>query len=185
MRTLIISQPKSGTYLCANLLQEFGIKFSGYHLNQDTYQRYDLGNLHAGIVNPLAYTFTEHICKSIGRINNNYFAVTHLNHTNELFNLFRPFKKIIITRAQPEIIESYERFKQVRGGKGTFDAVLQQHRWLDYPNTFHITFNDMIQKNITVIDELQYFLFDNIIHNSRKCIRNALANDSLTKSSIR
>jgi hypothetical protein len=185
MRTLIISQPKSGTYLCANLLQEFGIKFGGHHLNEYNYQRYDLGNLHKGLIDPIEYTFTEHISKSIGRINNNYFAVTHLNYTDELFALFRPFKKIIITRPQNEIRESYERFKGIRGGKGPFEAVLQQHYWLDYPNTFHLTFNDMIEKNIKVIDELQDFLFNNRLHNSRKCIRNALRNDSLTKSSIR
>tara|TARA_B110000977_G_scaffold170476_1_gene221228 strand:- start:771 stop:1328 length:558 start_codon:yes stop_codon:yes gene_type:complete len=185
MRALIISQPKAGTYLCANLLQEFGIKFAGHHLNQDNYQQYNLGNIHNGLTNPIAYTFAEPICKSIRRINDNYFAVTHLNHTDELFGLFRPFKKIIITRPRHEILESYERFKSIRNGKGVFEFDLKQHYWLDYPNTFHITFTDMIKKNVTVIDELQYFLFGNKIHNSRKCIRNALMNDSLTKSSIR
>ena len=43
----------------------------------------------------------------------------------------------------------------------------------------------MIKKDITVLDQLQEFLFGTVLYNSRKCIRDALTKDSLTKSSIR
>lgn len=186
MRTLIISQPKSGSYLCANLLQEFGLKFDGYHFSEDYYQKYDLSNTRHALTNKEDYTFQQHISQSIGHVQNNYFAITHLNYTDENYALFRPFKKIIITRSKDEILQSWERFRSIRNGKGEIDITsLNQYHWIDYPNTFHLTFNNMINKDVPIIDNLQQFLFGNILHNSRTCIRTALSASSLTKSNIR
>ena len=186
MRALIISQPKAGTYLCANLLQEFGLKFKGLHLNEYQQQQYDLSNIYNSLINKDEYTATEHISTTVRRISDNHFAVTHLNYTDEFHSLFLPFKKIIITRPRNEIIESYKRFKEIRNGRSDFDtSILKQHYWLDYTNTFHLTFNNMINKDITGLDQLQEFLFGTVLHNSRKCIRDALTKDAHTKSSIR
>ena len=119
-------------------------------------------------------------------VQNNYFAITHLNYTDENYVLFRPFKKIIITRSKDEILQSWERFRSIRNGKGEIDITsLNQYHWIDYPNTFHLTFNNMINKDVPIIDNLQQFLFGNILHNSRTCIRTALSASSLTKSNIR
>jgi len=186
MRALIISQPKAGTYLCANLLQEFGLKFKGIHLSEYQQQQYDLSNIYNSLINKDEYTATEHISTTVRRISDNHFAVTHLNYTDEFHSLFLPFKKIIITRSKDEILQSWERFRSVRNGKGEIDITsLNQYHWLDYPNTFHLTFNNMINKEIPIIDNLQQFLFGNILHNSRTCIRTALSTSSLTKSNIR
>jgi len=186
MRALIISQPKSGTYLCANLLQEFGLKFDGHHLSEHHYQLYNLANKYSSLTNKDKFTITEHISKSISKLNDNYIAVSHFNYTKELELLFKDFKKIILTRSKDEISESWNRFKEMRNTKSNIDTTtLRQQDWLDYPNTFHLTFNDMIDKNINTLDNLQLFLFNNKLHNSHLCIKNALLKDSLTKSSIR
>ena len=186
MKTLIISQPKSGTYLCANLLQEFGLKFDGYHLSENHYQRYDLSDKYKSLKSKDEFTIKEHISKSIKHIDNNYFAASHFNYTKELELLFKDYKKIIITRSKNEIVESWKRFGDLRKTKNPIDtSKLQQHQWLDYPNTFHLRFNDMIDKNTDVLDNLQLFLFNSILHKSHICINNALSKDSLTKSSVR
>lgn len=186
MKTLIISQPKSGTYLCANLLQEFGLKFDGLHLSETHYQRYDLSNKYKSLNNKDKFTVTEHISKSIKKVNDNYFAVSHFNYTEELDVLFKEYKKIIITRSKNEIVESWQRFGELKKVKSDIDvSKLQQHHWLDYPNTFHLRFNDMIDKNINILDNLQLFLFNNILHSSHACMNNALSKDSLTKSNFR
>ena len=39
-KIIILSQPKAGTYLCANLLQELGFGFDGYHLARKKYHKY-------------------------------------------------------------------------------------------------------------------------------------------------
>ena len=43
IKAFIISKPKSGTYLCANLLKELGLIHQGLHFTpQKAYYKYDL-----------------------------------------------------------------------------------------------------------------------------------------------
>jgi len=37
MRVIIISQPKAGTYLCANLLENLGLTFARMHVRENSY----------------------------------------------------------------------------------------------------------------------------------------------------
>ena len=66
------------------------------------------------------------------------------------------------------------------------DEILDQyHLWLQQPKTFHLTFDDLINKNTLKLDQLQVFLFQRVQYNSADAILSALANPSPTKSSIR
>ena len=41
MKTIIISQPKSGTYLCSNVLKNLGINQTYLHVAENKSQQYD------------------------------------------------------------------------------------------------------------------------------------------------
>lgn len=192
MKILVISQPKSGTYLCANLLQEFELTFTGLHINTNCYHEYDLSDLKDSVENSEKYRVVMDLPLSLSKIKENSFAVSHLNYNHEHQKLLNEFKKVLVTRNYYQSLESYERFKELRKVphyskivKLKEQTYQDMKKWRDVPNTFHITFDDMINKNIKEIDKLQEFLFNKIIYNSETTIVNALNKDSLTKSSIR
>lgn len=192
MKVIIISQPKAGTYLTANLLQEFGLTFSGYHVSESCYQKYDLNNLTDSVKNPYKYTIDSELSKSLELIVDNEFAVSHLGYNTENKKKLKNYKKIVVSRNYSDTLESWERFAELRTvphyskvktlTETFYNNILQ---WLDESDTYSITFEDMINKNNFIVDNLQVFLFGNIIVNSQLALEQALSKPSLTKSSIR
>ena len=189
MKTIIISQPKAGTYLCANLLKEFGLQMSGYHFSRNNYQKYDLDNLEHCRNNPSFYTVKEKFSRSIHFIEENQFGVGHLEYRAGWENLLQNlnFKKIVLTRDIESCRRSWEEWATYTGRSTKSDPQTgikkrkQIEKWIGTDNTFHMTFDDMKTKNIEKLDELQYFLFDEIKISSLQAILNALDSDSKTK----
>jgi hypothetical protein len=190
MKAIIISQPKSGTYLCANLLKEIGMHFTGLHLSEDYYQKYDLDNLDDSRKNPKKYTKKMSVNKSINLIEDKSFAVSHLCYSKKNTIITKEYKKIILTRDYNEVLSSWNRWalstnrsqKSIHIEKETQKNILS---WLNEHNVFHITFEELISKNIEKINSLQLFLFNKINADSNVALDNALTSPSLTKSSIR
>ena len=106
-------------------------------------------------------------------------------------DLLKGFKKIILTRDYKERVNSYNLFQHETGrNRGAKNATEQDderyHKlWLKREDTFHVTFNDMIKKNVSLINELQNFLFDEIKYDSLIAITQAISKPSITKSSKR
>ena len=195
MKTIIISQPKAGTYLAANLLQEFGLTFSGIHINNNgSYKKFPLE-----ITNLKDYLdIDKKLYKSIivknknfeeplSLIHSNCFAVGHLQYDELKEQKLQNFKKILITRPFEDFNSSKERFikeknSRVTGNKEIYDNIV---KWGIKKDVFSINFYDIININSKVIDNLQKSLFNEILYDSEISIMNALKKDSLTKSSIR
>ena len=192
MKVIIISQPKAGTYLAANLLQELGLTFSGYHISESYYQKYDLNNLTDSVKHPHRYKILSELSNSLESIADNEFSVSHLEHKQENKEILYNYKKIIVSRNYSNALESWKRFSELRSiphyskvkklTEVSYNNILQ---WLDEPDTYSITFEDMINKNNFIVDRLQIFLFNKIIVNSQLSLEQALSKPSLTKSNIR
>lgn len=183
MKTLIVSQPKSGTYLCANILQNLGLTFTYMHLARDSYDKYDPNNLEDGRKYPKKYRHSLHIEESQKLIGDNEFAVTH---AAEQINMpvFNDFKKIVLHRNVEESVDSYNRWIQESGRKHKRVSVIPQIN-NHIPNSFSLAFDDMVNKNTDAIDDLQKYMFGSVVFDSLSVIEESLKQDSLTKSSKR
>ncbi len=180
MKTLIISMPKSGTYLCSNLLLEFGIRQTLLHLNPGTYQQYT-SDINDTRKNPQKYTHQLKFEKSIELFGDNEFAVTHVSYNKKRAQLLKNTKKILLVRDEKEIVESYQRWNEKTGRPMPALNLGDIKRWEQETNIFKLSFNDMINKNVEQIDRLQNYLFNSIKFDSLMCIKNAIELPSMTK----
>lgn len=185
MKCFIISQPKAGTYLLSNVLIELGIKPTHLHISNKKYEDYSSKDADA-VKNPKKYSKNIPIQQSLKLIENNSFAVGHLPHNNKTEILLKDFKKILLTRNVKSIKKSWHRFNKDYQRENDFnEELLKRIELWKNCNIFHITFEELISKDIRKLDSLQLFLFNKINLNSAIALNNALNSDSLTKSSIR
>lgn len=191
MRAFIISHPKSGTYLCSNLLVELGFKQSGLHLlNEKRYYEYDLFNdkaMHHSV-------FKRYIKNGVSLIDNlalideESFAVGHIHYNETICPHFQKFKLLYVSRDNDERMKSYKRMDKEfgRGCPSSLKFHLENKKISPWSNhAFNLSFEDMINKNTSKIDDLQIYLFDEIKYDSDNIITLALNKPSITKSSIR
>lgn len=187
MRILVNSIPKSGTYLCANLLSLFGFENTYLHLSPSN--RYV--KLTAEEIKNQRQTQLQKIGikEALSEILDNQVVLAHIGRTPEHVDLFKDYKKIILHRTKEEVIESLIRWREISGVPYDVniieDYMWDIKLWGQEANTIMISFDDLVQKNAEVIDALQQFLFGSIRYDSMNCIEEALAMHSYTKSSIR
>lgn len=186
MKYFIISQPKAGTYLCANLLQEFNIGFEGLHFTLNKYQRYDLNNLEDCRKNRSKYSIKSPIHESINQIKDSHLGVGHLGYTNDTESLLKDFKKILLVRDKTSSTKSWKTWAKITGKSPNSELITDGKRvsiekWSGKENVFVLNFYDMINHNLEKINELQTFLFGTVVFDSKESIDKALKKDSLTK----
>ena len=184
MRAIIISEPKSGTYLCSALLKHLGMYQTFFHLFETSYSAYDKNDLLEGRNNPRKYLKAGNIQDVVTSITDNGFAVTHEKRKELMVTAFASFKKVVVTRPLKEKKASHNRWitETPRGNSG---YQTNHSLWLADPETFHIEFKDMIEINVEKIDALQVYLFGSIITDSAEAMNKALNEETLTKSSKR
>lgn len=186
MKYFIISQPKAGTYLAANLLTEFGITFDGLHFSKRSYQHYNLNNLVDSRINRKKYTFKKPIAESILHVKDNCLGVGHLEYSKDLEILIADFKKILLIRDLKSTEDSWKAWASITR-KGNKSKLLDDgfrrniEQWRLCQDVFVLDFYDMKNQNITKINELQLHLFGAIIKDSKSAISSALKKESLTK----
>ena len=186
MKVLIIAQPKSGVHLCANLVNELGIKNSYNHifLNRmvNRTKKWYSNDFEWG-----QSDVEQEFSKSIQSIKQNTFAITQVMPTDYTKSVTNNCKKILLTRDNQSILESLQRFKDEKNIEIPFENIKLESYfdWANTENIFHITFNQLINKNIEVIDNLQCFLKNSISVDSSTAIDNAIRKNTPTKSSIR
>jgi hypothetical protein len=184
MKLIVISQPKSGTYLCANILQNLGLEFTYLHILLDSYNAYDKDDIENCKRHPEKFRVEAPLYEPLSMIGEGQFAVCHLWRNKVTDLAVKDFKKIILYRDADEIFESYKTWIEETGRdrkpiKGKPEMVTP---WTKCDNTFAMQFNDMVDKNINKLDELQMFLFGEITYNSLTVIEQSLNQPSLTKS---
>jgi hypothetical protein len=191
----IISQPKAGTYLCANLLANFGMYSTGWHVKSGKYREYD-------ITQPLPKfekknelkKYIQSVTHQVGSFSSiiktiptNGFAQGHLEYQGKYIKGLRGVKKILLTRPHDQHMQSIKRFQDEMHGDTavTEEAYHNIAGWAEHDDVFHLTFNDLIKPKYAKLRKLQTFLFGEIICDEVQAIHKALASPSPTKSSIR
>lgn len=188
MKYLIITKPKAGTHLCASLFEHLGLNNSYMHLNIDNYQKYLPENLAEAKTNPKKFTHNVCVDESFKLIPDGHFAYTHLLYCERTKKIFENFCKVLIVRDNAEIRESYKTWQQESGRTAPLVSEAELNNieaWKLDPEVFVMEFNDLIDRNIDKVDQLQEYLFGSVITNSENAISQALKANTLTKSSKR
>jgi hypothetical protein len=187
LKAIIISEPKSGTYLCSSLLKNLGLYQTYYHLFLVWYTAYEGDTpekIMQGRNNPGKFYKKGLIEDMVKKIPEEGFAVTHLPKTQRLEKAFDGMKKVVVTRPFEEKEESNSLWiKETKRAHSSFE--ITHEAWLRDPETFHIEFNDMISINKEKIDALQIYLFGEVITDSVEAMTLALNEETITKSSKR
>jgi|GEM_PF-4235693 len=181
MKTIIISMPKAGTYLCSNLLVELGIVQSYMHLNANSFQKYRANRIEEAKKDPGLFTRKIKFKDSIGYVKDGHFAVSHVGYNTHRHTLLEGFKKIILIRNPAEIRESFNRWNEHTGRKMPRLELDEILKWTIQPDTYTLSFNDMINKNTDKINGLQTYLFGEVRFDSDSCMTRAIQSPSMTK----
>jgi len=192
----VISQPKAGTYLMANILLELG--YTGgpdgiMHISNGKYETYPYPGtpgFFRARTDPNSVRTEMHWHKSIEFVKKpNHFAVGHIDWRRN-HKRFLSFDIILLTRPIKKIKESLERWDEFSGrAPSNHGKVLrlaeEVGNWRSKKHLipiFELTYDDMRNCNVERIDELQEFLHSPKM-DSKTIVENALAKDSVTKVS--
>ena len=112
MKVFVLSQPKAGTYLCANILQELGFEFNQLHFSEKKYERYPdpNGKYRKKLLYPQFLETRMPLEESLEILKDNHVGVGHLGFTQKNEALLSGFKKIVLTRPKEDIVESLQRW---------------------------------------------------------------------------
>jgi hypothetical protein len=128
-RVIVVSIPKSGTYLVAELLKVLGYRWTGMHLAEAAYTDYSGSALEEARQDPGRFARNEPLSASLGRIHAGEFAVGHLLFKDEAIQATKPFKRLFLTRDLRSALISYMRFMQTTGRLGA-----RQLAWYSIPD---------------------------------------------------
>jgi hypothetical protein len=117
-RVIVVSIPKSGTYLVAEFLKALGYRWTGMHLAELAYTDYSGSVLEDARRDPGRFARSEPLSISLERIHAGDFAVGHLPFKDEIIDATRPFKRLFLTRDLRAALISYMRFMHSTGRLG-------------------------------------------------------------------
>jgi Sulfotransferase domain len=117
-RVIVVSIPKSGTYLVAELLKAMGYRWTGMHLAETAYTDYRGSALEEARQDPGRFARSEPLNLSLARIRSGEFAVGHLPFKDDVVQMTAPFKRLYLTRSLRLALISYMRFLHATGRLG-------------------------------------------------------------------
>jgi Sulfotransferase domain len=112
---LVVSLPKAGTYLVAELLKSLGYRSTGLHLGVGACTDYSEADPLEARRNPAKFTRDEPLHDSLKRIGPGEFAVGHLPFRQEVLQGTNRFKRLYVTRDLRTALISYMRFLHCTG----------------------------------------------------------------------
>ena len=120
-KAFVISIPKSGTYLVAELLTRLGMESVKLHLSLDYVTDYRFASLKDGRERPELFDVRMKFADALQFIDNGQFAVGHIECSELTVQLLRNFRKIFVFRNLRDALVSYMRFllDTGRGGELT------------------------------------------------------------------
>ena len=192
-KIFVISQPKAGTYLCANILNELGFVFCGMHMGEKKFEvypapsskKYARAMKKLIFARPINFEHRVPLTKSIRKILPGQYAVGHLVYNKENQSILKKIKKIMLTRPIDEILVSVQKWdkhtqRKVSNLETMKDRCAKIEPWMQDPEVFHMTF-DQMKIDAGRINQLQKFLGIKKKHDSAEVIKQALSKPSMTK----
>jgi hypothetical protein len=208
---LVVSLPKSGTYLVAELLKALGRRSTEMHLAEQAYSDYRGADLGEARRNPDRFARREPLSESLTRIQPGEFAVGHLPYKAETVQATAPFKRLYLTRDLRSALISYMRFLHSTGRRGaeqmawypipdvkerllmflltTAPSLLKWHYepmvgWSQLDGITPVSFEDLTagdERAIRVIDSVAAFLGVEN-YDAQRMLQSILATETITKS---
>jgi hypothetical protein len=126
---IVVSLPKSGTYLMAELLKTLGCRWTGLHLAERGFSDYRGADILEARHRPHQFARHEPLSMSLTRIQAGEFAVGHLPFNEEVLQATARFKRIYLTRDLRSALVSYMRFLHDTGRLGA-----EQSLWYSIPD---------------------------------------------------
>jgi hypothetical protein len=210
-RVLVVSIPKAGTYLMAEVLKALGYGWTGMHLAEAAYSDYKGADLDEARVNPGRFARSEPLWQSLSRIRAGEFAVGHLPCKAEVVGFTACFRRLYLTRDLRTALISYMRFLQSTGRMGAkelswysifdpkerllnflttsapqlLDGLYHDLAgWLHVPGVLHVRFEDLVHDSETavrVVESVAGFLRVPA-GDTRGALSRTLASETITKS---
>jgi Sulfotransferase domain len=107
---IVISLPKAGTYLVAELLKALGYRATGWHLVAKFCTDYSTADFAEARRNPAKYSRKGNPSEFLSQVRPGEFAVGHLPCNDEVRAATARFKRIYLTRDLRTALVSYMRF---------------------------------------------------------------------------
>ncbi|MGN6512746.1 MAG: sulfotransferase domain-containing protein [Lysobacteraceae bacterium] len=109
-RVFVLSMPKAGTYLMAELLARAGLAATQLHVNDDSVDDYASLSLEQGRVQPERARRQSKPVDALALIGPGQFAVGHLAYTQALERALQEFHLVFLRRDPRTALVSYVRF---------------------------------------------------------------------------
>jgi hypothetical protein len=210
-RVLVVSLPKAGTYLVAEVLKALGYRSTGMHLAETAYSDYNGAELDEARRNPGRFARSEPLSQSLLRIAAGEFAVGHLACKRDIVEQTASFKRIYLTRDLRTALVSYMRFLTTTGRSNAREmswyAVSEpKARVVEFLRTSAPIFLDRLYKDLagwSQVPGVRRLHFEDLMHeretapravesiadflgqpscDARRILNSSLASDTITKS---
>lgn len=167
-RVLVITQPKAGTYLMAEILKQAGLEHTYLHLGQHRLQAYEPRCLERGIEEPFLFDVRCPISESRNLIRFGQVGVSHIpfeSHVSAMLSGFkiihvkRELRSSLISRARMYLhsksrgmryksaIETHGASGLIKlGGKNVISEALAINDWATQENVLSIKMEDMFAR---------------------------------------
>jgi len=203
-RVLVITQPKAGTYLVAQILKESGFEHTHLHLGRDRLQAYDPHFLHTSMQNPSLFNVFCPIQESRNLIRFGQVAVSHICYEPHLAEAFSNFRIIHVKRELSSSIRSLARmylhsdakgrkFKDaiskdgVSGllrlrGRRTISEALEINKWSEQENVISLKIEDIKSSPEQAIDAILNHVHHQPERSAQTIWNQAVSAGTLTKA---
>ncbi|WP_171909972.1 sulfotransferase domain-containing protein [Aquisalimonas asiatica] len=201
-RVLLAAQPKSGTYLYAEILKEIGFDFTYIHLAPEKIQAYDKNMPRMTAENPRLFDCRIPLVESRRLIRTGQVGASHLT-PEEVGDYFEDFKVVAVNRELRSSFVSFVNFfmatgrgsKKVRArvisegicgfmrerGARYIDHALGIRSWSGYQNALVVRYEDLHCDPESQVSDISGFLGGASVQGSM-VYEKALAAQTMTKS---
>ncbi len=109
-RLMVLSLPKAGTYLAAEMAGRLGMGHTHYHFSTNYVDVYDPNDLAAGRANPNKFRIHAPLEQTVRMLRAGEFAVGHLPCQSPVVHLMEGFRLVLCIREPRDILLSFMRF---------------------------------------------------------------------------
>lgn len=132
-RAVVISMPKAGTYLIAQILSEVGMIDLEVHFRSDRFTDYRFLSNKDKLAQALRRLVVMPLALTLSLIQDGQFAVGHIGYDQQIADLLKGFARFIAVRNARDALVSFMRFDERRLRADPLKSPQSRH-WIDAPD---------------------------------------------------